>query len=185
MYMYAQPRWGLGQPHPAQLGFVTLSPEVRGEAYVRWVQRALNNSGSCLTVDGKDTQVYREAVKRFQDSVGLTPHGMVDAPTQDALIMANERNLGYVLWLQTVLARLHDAGTLGIPSVPQIERDRAKLGPGTRAAIRAFQRRLAEGAMHPTGLPVKITLKVDGVVGPKTETSLAEFAASEPPGECI
>lgn len=185
MYVYARPRQGIGQAPLAQLGFVTLTPEVRGQAYIRWVQRALNNSGLCLTVDGKDTQVYREAVKRFRDSVGLTAGDKVDVATQDALIKANERNLGYVLWLHTALAHLHSAGNLGIPPVPQIERDRANLGPGTRTAVRAFQRRLVEGAMHPTGLPVKITLKVDGVVGPKTETSLAEFAAFEPPGECI
>ena len=185
MYTYERPCVRIGQTHLAQLGFVTLSPEVRGEAYIRWVQRALNNSGLCLTVDGKDTQVYREAVKRFRDSVGLTPGDKVDVTTQDALIKANERNLGYVLWLQMALAHLHDAGDLAIPPLPQLERDRAKLGPGTRKAIRAFQQRLVEGVIHPTGLPVKIKLKVDGVVGPKTETALAEFAASEPPGECI
>jgi hypothetical protein len=123
--------------------------------YLKWMQRSLNLRGECLQVDGLDSPAYREAVKRFQSSVsGLTPNGKVDAPTQDALILSNQGNPIYIDWVQTALV---------IPKT-------AKLDPN---AIREFQA-LARS--------VDPNLKLDGVVGPKTEALIVRFSFTLPPG---
>ena len=107
----------------------------------------------------------------------LTPNGQVDATTQNALIKANARNVGYVLWVQVALNELQTHSLLPGDAVPL----NGILGQTTRNAIRRFQQRLADGAI----LPFKIDLRVDGVVGPKTEAHLTALSGIEPPGDCV
>jgi len=157
MYTYERPREGFGQLIP--------SPPA-GSDYIRWVQRSLNlRLKLCLLVDGLDSQTYRQAVRRFQSlpSVGLTPNGNVDAQTQNALIRANERNFIYILWVQVALNKI-----MPLANVPED----GTLEQKTQNAIRELQ--------------LNFALRVDGVVGPKTEAVLAYLSRIEPPsGECI
>jgi peptidoglycan hydrolase-like protein with peptidoglycan-binding domain len=125
--------------------------------YIKWVQRSLNLSGECLQVDGIDRPAYREAVKRFQRKVKLPDNGQVDKHTQDALIRSNQRNPIYIDWVQAALNL----------------RRTARLDPN---AIRRFQE-----VVH----MVDPNVKVDGVVGPKTEGAIIRFTFSRPPGECV
>ena len=125
--------------------------------YTKGVQRSLNLRGECLQVDGLDSPAYRAAIKRFQKKVGLTDTGKVDARTQDALILSNQRNPFYISWVQTALNQPKTDG----------------LDP---AAIRQFQE--VAHFLDPT-------IKVDGVVGPQTEAAIVRLAFSQPPGECV
>jgi peptidoglycan hydrolase-like protein with peptidoglycan-binding domain len=134
-------------------------PQVLGVSsdYIRWVQRSLNLRGECIQVSGLDSPGYREAVKRFQNSVGLPDNGKVDARTQNALIRSNHRSPGYLFWLQNA------------PIIPSLINN-GRLDP-TR--IRQFQ----AGLQDPN-------IKVDGWIGPKTEAAIM-ISAGQPPGECV
>jgi peptidoglycan hydrolase-like protein with peptidoglycan-binding domain len=125
--------------------------------YIKWVQRSLNLRGECLQVDGLESPAYRAAVKRFQNKVGLSDTGKIDARTQDALILSNQRNPFYISWVQTALNH------------PKT----ARLDP---VAIRQFQE--VAHFLDPN-------IKVDGVVGPKTEAAIVRIAFLQPPGECV
>ena len=135
-------------------------PQVLGRSsdYIRWVQRSLNLRGNCLQVNGLDSLGYRKAVQGFQKSVGgLTANGKVDARTQDALILSNQRNPFYIDWVQTALNH---------PKTNKLDSN----------AIRQFQE--VAHFMDPN-------VKVDGVVGPKTEAAIVRLAFTQPPGECV
>ena len=125
--------------------------------YIKWVQRSLNLRGECMQADGLDSSAYRAAVKRFQKKVGMPDNGKVDARTQDALILSNQRNPFYINWVQTAL------------NLPKT----ANLAP---AAIRQFQE--VAHFLDPN-------IKIDGVVGPKTEAAIVRMAFLPPPGECV
>jgi peptidoglycan hydrolase-like protein with peptidoglycan-binding domain len=129
-------------------------PQVPGVTsdYIKWVQRSLNLQGEFCQVDGRDSPAYREAVKRFKKKVGLPENGQVDKDTQDALILSNQRNSSYVDWVQTAL---NHPKTI-------------KLDP---ALIRQFQE--AARVLDPT-------IRVDGVVGPKTEAAIVRIAFKKP-----
>jgi murein L,D-transpeptidase YcbB/YkuD len=146
--MYIHTGEGLGQPRV--LGVTS--------DYIRWVQRSLNLRGDCVQVNGLDNPGYREAVKRFQNSIrGLTDNGQIDARTQDALILSNQSKPIYIDWIQTAL-------------------NHPKTGKLDPNAIRQFQ----EVAHF-----MDSNVKVDGVVGPKTEAAIVRLAFTQPPGECV
>lgn len=170
MYTYARSPEGIGQALPSA------TVQVTGPDYLRWVQGALNNSNKVsrnVAVDGLDNQAYRDAVTAFQTATkGLTPNGRVDVSTQNALIRANEGNLAYALWVQTSLNEFRKKGLLQSPRVPET----GSFGPATRRAIRAFQRQLVQGRV----LKFSVAMRVDGVVGPKTESILSIFGGKPP-----
>jgi len=61
--------------------------------YVIWLQGALNRSALAgLNQDGIAGQRTQAAVAKFQQSAGLTPTGIVDQATEDALIRAGAGN---------------------------------------------------------------------------------------------
>jgi peptidoglycan hydrolase-like protein with peptidoglycan-binding domain len=126
-----------------------LSRGARGEA-VRSVQQALVNQGVPVAggVDGIFGAGTEQAVKDFQSSAGLSPSGVVDAATALALGLASSDMLGLtqgnrgaaVLALQKALVDhgLNPAG--GVDGI---------FGPGTKAAVQAFQ---SEHGLQPNGV---------------------------------
>lgn len=170
MYTYVRSPEGVGQALPPA------TVQVTGPDYIRWVQRAINNSHKVprnVAVNGLDSQAYRDAVRTFQASTkGLTPNGNVDVSTQNALIRANEKNLAYALWVQTSLNTFRTGGLFQGPLV----RETGTFGPATRRAIRRFQQQLRNG----TVLAFPVVIRIDGVVGPKTE-SILSIRGGEPP----
>jgi hypothetical protein len=128
--------------------------------YIKWVQRSLNRIlKSGLTVDGKVSDKYRNAVRQFQQGRGINPTGQVNEKTQDKLIKANEADVTYMTWVQQALNK-HGAGLL-----PD-----GKTGTQTKNAIKAFQ----NGRVP--------DLCVDGLVGAKTELRLIQAGGGLPPG---
>ena len=126
--------------------------EIDSKSYIQWVQRSLNRLvGSKLAVDGKAGPRYRDAVLAFQKKVRLPATGNVDSKTQNQLILGNEKNAGYVRSIQQALNQ--KGARIAVDGIK---------GPGTTAAIKAFQR---------TRSP---DLCVDGFVGAKTELLLLE-----------
>ena len=87
----------------------------------------------------------------------MPDNGKVDARPQEALILSNQRNPFYINWFQTAL------------NLPKT----ANLAP---AAIRQFQE--VAHFLDPN-------IKIDGVVGPKTEAAIVRMAFLPPPGECV
>jgi len=127
-----------------------------GEA-VRQAQRALRRTpDTTLEVDGHFGPLTETATKGFQQSVGLSPSGVVDEPTWKLLpngnampVLAEGSKGDVVTSLQEVLTR-GAAGTWG--TTPKgVD---GMFGPNTEASVRAFQTWI--------GLPA------DGVVGQQT-----------------
>jgi hypothetical protein len=156
----------------------------QGTDYVRWVQDSHNRILSLrLPVDGVMGPETRSAIRTFQRREGLPVTGIVGPDTERALIAAigstRQGEMGgpeffgteaaefveeaevkrdspeYIGWVQRSLNRIMGL-RLAVDS---------RIGPGTRNAIRTFQRQRG--------------LKVDGIVGPQTEQALIA-AGGEP-----
>ncbi len=138
--------------------------------YIAWVQRSLNRIfGASLVTDGRDSGPYRSLVRRVQAKNGLPVTGLVDSPTQDAIIKDNERNRNYMVWVQRALE------SDSIFTDPPLKTPRASgsfKSYGLTLGIKAFQER-----QKPPGILVK-----DGFVGSKTEIRLIEKCRCNPPG---
>ncbi len=63
----------------------TLARKQHGSARVEAVQRALNQHGASLKVDGQIGPTTREALKKFQTDNGLKANGRIDKATLDKL----------------------------------------------------------------------------------------------------
>ena len=81
--------------------------------YLRWMQFSLNMYfkktalRGPVTEDGKDSTEFRDALELFNaKATGRKGYRGIDERTQDALIIANEQNAGYLAWLRTQLDRL-------------------------------------------------------------------------------
>lgn len=81
--------------------------------YLRWVQFSLNMYFKKTALrgrvaeDGKDSTEFRDALEFFNtNALGRKRYRDIDKRTQDALIIANEKNTGYLAWLRTQLDRL-------------------------------------------------------------------------------
>ncbi len=138
--------------------------------YIAWVQRSLNRIfGSRLVTDGRDSVPYRSLVRRVQSKNGLPVTGLVDSPTQDAIIKENERNRDYMAWVQ------HALESDSIFTDPPLKTPRTSgsfKSYGLRLGIKAFQKRQKSPG----------PLVVDGFVGAKTEIRLIEKCGCNPPG---
>lgn len=66
------------------------------------LQHLLNEQGANLSPDGDFNQHTKKAVKRFQQTRGLLPNGIVNAKTLEALLKKNERKI-----LLTVVAETY------------------------------------------------------------------------------
>ena len=96
-----------GPDHEATVGGI---PE---RDYLRWVQFSLNMYFKKTALrgpvaeDGKDSTEFRDALEFFNaNATGRKRYRDIDKRTQDALIIANEQNAGYLAWLRTQLDRL-------------------------------------------------------------------------------
>jgi peptidoglycan hydrolase-like protein with peptidoglycan-binding domain len=168
MYVYRSRR----APHIGSLDFdMKVTPVVKGRDYFLWVQQSLNRAGACLFEDGKDTPDLRNAVKKFRQKKGLPAGDRIDVKTQNALIRANERDLSYVLWIQTALNKLRADGTIVIPTLTE----NGAMNQATRNAIRSFQQQLS------TGGGITEDIQVDGFIGPKSESVLTFRSGIKPP----
>ena len=148
-------------PNPGQ---PTVQYGDKGDA-VSQAQRALRRTpNTTLVVDGVFGSKTEEATKEFQASVGLTPSGVVDAPTWEALPSGNgmpvlkEGSKGEVVRsLQGTLTK----GAYGLWDTTPQGVD-GEFGPNTAASVRAFQ--------------TFNRIKVDGIVGQETwDTCCLEF----------
>ena len=81
--------------------------------YLRWVQFSLNMYFKKTALrgpvaeDGKDLTAFRDALEFFNaNATARKRYRDIDKRTQDALIIANENNTGYLAWLRTQLDRL-------------------------------------------------------------------------------
>ena len=89
-----------------------------GRAYLRWAQFSLNMYFKKTALrgpvaeDGEELTELRDAVEFFNaNATGRKRYRDIDKRTQDALIIANEQNAGYLAWLRTQST----AGPTGIP----------------------------------------------------------------------
>src|SRR5262245_41069958 len=124
--------------------------------YVQWVQRSLNRLLEIsLVLDGDDRSApYRSAVKEFNRLSLHRDFDGVDEKTQDALIVANENDWRYVMWLQSALCR-----ALNKPPLLSATASGPTMNSATRQLVGFFQRS-QDG------------LNSDGVVGFRTEVAL-------------
>lgn len=146
------------------LGKVCRGFEIDSADYFKWVQRSLNRLlGVGLAVNGKYSEEYRQAVRRFQQKHGLAQTGQLDVDTQDKIILENEKKTpyvgdAYVRWLQAALnkngARVSVDGDLGLM---------------TKQAVKTFQQQRMPD------------LCVDGYVGAKTELRIIKAGGGLPP----
>ena len=81
--------------------------------YLRWMQFSLNMYFKKTALrgpvaeDGKDSTEFRDALELFNaKATGRKGYRGIDERTQDALILANEQNAGYLAWLRTQFDRL-------------------------------------------------------------------------------
>ncbi|GIH02573.1 hypothetical protein Rhe02_06400 [Rhizocola hellebori] len=124
---------------------------------VRQAQRGLRRTPNLsLAVDGEFGPLTEAATKEFQQSVGLTPTGVVDEPTWRVLpnglpmpTLSEGSKGSAVTSLQEVLTR----GAVGLWETTPKGID-GEFGPNTAASVRAFQS--------------WARLSPDGVVGQKT-----------------
>jgi hypothetical protein len=129
--------------------------------YLRWVQFSLNmyfkKTGlrPPLVEDGKDTADFRNAVELFNAKAwGRSKNKQIDTKFQDALIMVNEANSGYLKWLRKQLDKLGFAGFTGAYAAHE----------KPTKAIEEFQR-IYSGKYG-------FSLVMDGFVGAKTHLAL-------------
>jgi len=140
-------------PNP---GWPTVQYGDKGDA-VSQAQRALRRTpNTTLVVDGDFGSKTEAATKEFQASAGLTPSGVVDEPTWNALPSGNampilkEGSKGdAVRSLQSILTK----GAYGLWDTTPQGVDGA-FGPNTAASVRAFQ--------------TWARIKIDGIVGQQT-----------------
>ena len=128
--------------------------------YIKWVQRSLNRIlGLKLLVNGKPSTSYRDAVWWFNKEYVKTKKtdDRVDELTQNAIILLNEKNRAYMLWVQKALRKT------GAELAPTGVKDKS-----TRTYLHLFQ--------------VYSELKEDAFVGAKTETALIKASGILPPG---
>src|SRR5262245_465519 len=128
--------------------------------YLKWVQRSLNRLyGIRIPTDGKDSNAYRTALRKFNAEYSGRDYSDVDERTQNDLISVNEAPGSYVAWVIRAL-------------------NQAVQGPwfsseiytsAVRNAIKAFQR--------------VVGLRADGFVGSKTELAIIRATGTRPPGE--
>lgn len=129
--------------------------------YLRWIQFSLNMyfkktaMHPPIVEDGVDTTNFRNAVELFNEkATGRKKHRKIDEKMQNALIIANERNSGYLEWLKKQLNILGYAPltiSYGVSEKPT-------------SAIMAFQKAY-DGTFG-------FSLKLDGFVGAKTHLAL-------------
>lgn len=139
-------------PSPRERLLYLTEPYLQG-ADVREIQTALARTGAGVVVDGVFGPATKLAVERFQQVNGLPVDGVMGPVTRSRLLQR-------VLYLATPLMAGDDVRTLQ----QQLEAQGMAVtvdgvfGPGTQAAVQAFQR--------------SVGLGVDGVVGPKTRRLL-------------
>jgi peptidoglycan hydrolase-like protein with peptidoglycan-binding domain len=137
-------------------GWPTVQYGDEGDA-VKQAQRGLRRTPNLsVVVDGVFGPATEEAVKQFQDSAGLTPSGVVDEVTWEALpngmpmpVLQEGSQGDAVRSLQTILTKgayaLWEVTPDGIDGI---------FGSKTAASVRAFQ--------------TWARIKVDGIVGQQT-----------------
>jgi peptidoglycan hydrolase-like protein with peptidoglycan-binding domain len=137
------------------LGKVCRGFEIDSADYFKWVQRSLNRLlGLELAVNGKDSEEYRQALRRFQQKHGLAQTGQLDVEVQNKIILENEKKTpyvgdAYVKWLQAALNK--NGARVSV---------NGDMGSMTRQAVKTFQQQRTPD------------LCVDGYVGAKTELRL-------------
>lgn len=155
------------------LDYEAMAGSIPERDYLRWVQFSLNmyfkKSGlrGPIAENGKDSVALRDALQLFNaKTTGRKKYRDIDERTQNALILANEHNTGYLAWLRTQLDLLGLAGL----TTRYTPTEKPTL------AIKAFQR-IWNG--HPV---VGFALKIDGFVGAKTHLAiLRAIHALKPP----
>jgi hypothetical protein len=135
--------------------------------YIRWVKASLNRLFDCSLPDNASiTPEYRIWVMVLQTNQKLPVTSKVDEPTQNALIKLNRWVPEYVRWIQIALTISGE----GIGPGGKAIRTDGIWGEETRDAVKTFQINHEE------------TLKSDGWVGAKTETTLMKRTGTAPPG---
>ena len=144
-----------------------MAGDISASDYIRWVKGSLNRlMGTSLPDDATTTPEYRMWIMAFQTNQKLTVNAQVDVATQNALIKCNQYQDDYVRWIQNALVISGEGiGTGG----KNLAVD-GSWGPQTQEVVKDFQ------INHEKGL------KVDGVVGAKTETTLMKRTGTVPPG---
>lgn len=141
--------------------------------YLRWVQLSLNmyfkKTGlhRLIAENGRDSVEFRDALQLFNaKTTGRKKYRDIDERTQNALILANERNTGYLVWLR---AQLDLLGLAGLTT-------RYTPTEKPTLAIKEFQRIW-------NGSPVVgFSLKIDGFIGAKTHLAILRAVhALKPP----
>jgi peptidoglycan hydrolase-like protein with peptidoglycan-binding domain len=144
------------------------------------IQVALNKQGyDTGNVEGRMCQKTREAIKEFQESMGIKSTGYIDKLTLTQIedlrrVADGGLKKGYGVEVKSAYPEKIDASSAGFikPGIRDIQTALknagfdpgaidGKIGPRTQQAIKEFQR--AKG------------LKVDGVVGPRTWGELEEY----------
>jgi hypothetical protein len=130
--------------------------------YLKWVQRSLNRLYKIrIPTDGKDSNAYRTALRKFNAEYSGRDYSDVDERTQNDLISVNAAPGSYVAWVIRALNAV-GAGPLPVSDA---------YNSAVVSAIKKFQGRPGLG------------IKVDGYVGAKTELALIKASALLPPGE--
>ena len=136
---------------------------------MRDLHRKLAAAGQLEVVPTEEyTDATAQAIRRFQQSRGLTADGVCDPATWAALVEAGHRLGDRLLYLRTPCQRGEDVadlqrrlGTLGFPA----GRVDGILGPDTAAAISALQENAG--------------LTADGICGPDTVAVLERIPAGD------
>lgn len=144
--------------------------------YLRWVQFSLNMYFKKTALrgpvaeDGKDSTAFRDALELFNaNALGRKGYRDIDKRTQDVLIIANEKNTGYLAWLRTQLDRL------GLAAITT----RYAANEKPTMAITTFQG-IYNGVFG-------FSLVQDGFVGAKTHLAILHAIAAlepKPPERC-
>jgi hypothetical protein len=147
---------------PGQTGSAALS----SKDYLAWAQRSLNRIlGSRLATDGSDSVPYRSLVRQFQEKHRLPVTGLVNSPTQDEIIKANERIRDYMAWVHRAL---ESDSVFADPPLKSPGSGGSFKSTGLRLGIKAFQGRHG--------------LEKDGFVGAKAESTLIRLCRCRPLG---
>lgn len=145
------------------------SGNISSSDYLKWAKRSLNRILKIrLPINGTKTSQYRQAIAQLQKKLNYPATGEINQKLQNALIVRNEEDADYLVWVQRMLNKVVKAA---------LEIDGVK-GKNTKAAIRAFQRQY-DGQLK------GLKLGADGFIGAKTELALILTGGTPPPDNLV
>ena len=143
----------------------------------KWVQASLlrffpPSSGVEVAVDGRDTQKYRTAVRKFRELNGMLATGRrgddVTAEVANELIRVNEANKEYVTWVEEACNRILGRSGATVGNIDAIRKTIKDCQKKSKFKNKLKTRGRRGGSF-------------DGVVGYKTELALKKETGLTPP----